>query len=54
MYVFDASAVTFTVHRSQTELIPAHSISCNVSEHSVVSGLPADNTSQAALSCGFE
>lgn len=54
MYAFDASAVTFTVHRSQTKLIPANSILCNVSEHSVVSGLPADNISQAVLSCGFE
>lgn len=53
MYVF-ASAMTFTVYRRQTELIPANSISCNVSEHSVVSGLPADNTSQTVLLCGFE
>lgn len=47
--MFDVSVVTFPVHRSQSELILANSISRNVSERIVASVLSIDNTLQAVV-----
>lgn len=51
--MFLTFVVTFIIHRSQSELIPANSIECNISEHVVASVLPTDNTLRAVLFCGF-